>query len=236
MKKPHRNNNDASADKGKKQRKPLSKKRKIIRTILLLTVFAVGGFAITANILVVSNSSSRCYTDVNEIPYNRVGLVLGTTDTLKSGRANLYFRFRMESAAELYHNGKINRILVSGDNHIKNYDEATAMLNALVALGVPDTAIKCDYAGFSTYDSMIRAKKVFGLDKITIISQEWHNKRALFIARHAGIDAVAYNARDIKSRKLALRFALREWLSRTKALFNIITNKQPHFLGEHEKI
>lgn len=236
MKKPHRNNNDASADKGKKQRKPLSKKRKIIRTILLLAVFAVGGFAITANILVVSYSSSRCYTDVNEIPYNRVGLVLGTTDTLKNGRANLYFRFRMESAAELYHNGKINRILVSGDNHIKNYDEATAMLNALVALGVPDTAIKCDYAGFSTYDSMIRAKKVWGLDKMTIISQHWHNQRALYIARSAGIDAVAFDANDLKSRKLKLKYTIREWFSRTKALWNIIFNKQPHFLGQQEEI
>ncbi|MBR0074043.1 MAG: YdcF family protein, partial [Bacteroidales bacterium] len=140
------------------------------------------------------------------------------------------------SAAELYHNGKINRILVSGDNHIKNYDEATAMLNALVALGVPDTAIKCDYAGFSTYDSMIRAKKVWGLDKMTIISQHWHNQRALYIARSAGIDAVAFDANDLKSRKLKLKYTIREWFSRTKALWNIIFNKQPHFLGQQEEI
>lgn len=218
------------------KRAPLSKRRKAFRIAAIVLVAAAMFFSITANILVVSYSSSRCYTDVNEIPYNRVGLVLGTTDTLKSGRANLYFKYRMQAAAELYHSGKINRILVSGDNHIKSYDEATAMLNALVALGVPDTAIKCDYAGFSTYDSMIRAKKVWGLDKMTIISQHWHNQRALYIARSAGIDAVAFDANDLKSRKLKLKYTIREWFSRTKALWNIIFNKQPHFLGQQEEI
>ena len=232
----HRLNKKASTDKGKKPRKPVSKKRKIFRTTLLLAVIAAFVFAVTANILVVSYASSRCYTDTEAIPYNRVGLVLGTSDSLRNGRSNLYFRYRMEAAAELYHSGKISRILVSGDNHIKSYDEATAMLNALVALGVPDTAIKCDYAGFSTYDSMIRAKKVWGLDNMTIISQHWHNQRALYIARSAGIDAVAFDANDLKSRKLKLKYTVREWFSRTKALWNIIFNKQPHFLGQHEEI
>ena len=214
------------------KRAPLSKRRKALRTAAIVLVVAAMAFSITANILVVSYSSSRRYTDVDEIPYNRVGLVLGTTDSLKDGRANLYFRFRMESAAELYHSGKINRILVSGDNHKKSYDEATAMLNALVALGVPDTAIKCDYAGFSTYDSMIRAKKVFGQNRLTVISQSWHNQRALYIAHRVGIDAVDYNAKDVVFRKTAMKNHIREWFARAKMVFDLVFQHDPHFLGD----
>lgn len=232
----HRPNKKASTDKGKKPRKPVSKKRKFFRIFLLSAILIALVFTVTANIIVSSYSSGRCYDNAEAIPHNRVGLLLGTSPKTKRGTVNLYFKYRMEAAAELYHSGKISRILVSGDNHIKSYDEATAMLNALVALGVPDTAIKCDYAGFSTYDSMIRAKKVWGLDNMTIISQHWHNQRALYIARSAGIDAVAFDANDLKSRKLKLKYTVREWFSRTKALWNIIFNKQPHFLGQHEEI
>jgi SanA protein len=98
--------------------------------------------------------------------------------------------------------------------------------------GVPDSNIVLDYAGFRTYDSMVRAKKVFGQDSLTVISQQWHNERALYIAGSIGMDAVAYNAVDVRSRSVKLKLAVREWLSRTKMVFDLLLKHDPHFLGD----
>ena len=96
---------------------------------------------------------------------------------------NRYFTRRIDTAAALYHAGKVKWLLVSGDNGRKNYDEASGMQQALIAKGVPAKVIFCDYAGFSTLDSVVRAKKVFGENHITIISQEFHNQRAIWLAK-----------------------------------------------------
>ena len=232
MKKLHRPNKKASAEKGKKQRKPLSKRRKFFRIFLLSAILIALVFTVTANVIVSSYSSGRCYDDAEAIPHNRVGLLLGTSPKTKQGTVNLYFKYRMEAAAELYHSGKIDKILISGDNRHKNYNEPAAMRNALLELGVPDSAIVLDYAGFRTYDSMVRAKKVFGQDRLTVISQSWHNERALYIAHRVGIEAIGYNARDVAFRKVALKNHIREWFARAKMVFDLIFQHDPHFLGD----
>jgi SanA protein len=102
---------------------------------------------------------------------------------------------------------------VSGDNHIASYDEPTDMRDALVAAGVPTNAITCDYAGFCTLDSVVRAKTVFGLQEFTIVTEEFPCPRALWIARQHGLDALAFAAPDFSARWSA-RVKARESLAR----------------------
>lgn len=206
-------------------------KRIILYSLLVLLVLAIGVVFI-ANMQVSRAAEGRCYNSTDEIPYRRVALLLGTSRLGPHGKPNVYFVNRIEACAKLYQAGRISKVLVSGDNSRKEYNEPEDMRQALIAAGVPDSCIVLDYAGFRTYDSMVRAKKVFGLDSLTIISQQWHNERALYIASRVGIDAVAFNADDIKSRSTRSRIAVREWLARTKMFFDLLLMRDPHFLGD----
>ena len=172
------------------------------------------------------------YDDVAAIPYKRFGVLLGTNPKGRRGNPNPFYINRIEACAALYKAGKIERILVSGDNSHATYDEPTCIKKDLVMAGIPDSVIFLDYAGFRTYDSMVRAKEVFGLTSFTIISQPFHNERALYIATRKGLDVVAFNAPDVPLRRWQIRMTAREWLARTKAVMDVYTCKQPHFLGE----
>lgn len=171
------------------------------------------------------------FSSVSAIPSNKVGLVLGTVKILKNGRINLYFKYRVQAAYDLYKSGKVEYLLISGDNGNRAYDEPTDFKNALIELGVPESRIVLDYAGFRTLDSVVRARDVFGQKKLTIISQEFHNERALYLASSHGIDAVAFNAKSLGGRN-ALRMRVREWLARTKACLDVLFGKKPKFLGK----
>ena len=202
----------------------------------LIAVLVVGAVIGICNLTVMHNAKGRMYNTVADIPYRKVGLVLGTTPRIKNGNANYFYKTRMEAVAELYFAQKIKYIIVSGDNHKRNYNEPVEMQKSLIALDIPKTAIFLDYAGFRTYDSMVRAKKVFEQDSITVISQSWHNKRAIFIASHNDLDVIAYNAKDTAVRRSYVKMHVREMLSRVKAVYDVCTGKQPHFLGEPVKI
>ncbi len=197
--------------------------------ILFLVALAVSG---VANVRVERAAKGHCYDSTDDIPYRRVSLLLGTTPIGPKGGPNPYFRNRIAACARLYHAGKVSKVLVSGDNCRRGYNEPEDMRQALMEAGVPDSNIVLDYAGFRTYDSMVRAKKVFGQDSLTVISQQWHNERALYIAGSIGMDAVAYNAVDVRSRSVKLKLAVREWLSRTKMVFDLLLKHDPHFLGD----
>ena len=166
------------------------------------------------------------YNDVDNIPKNKVGLLLGASKLAPSGNINLFYKYRLDAAVALYKAGKIDYILVSGDNGRKGYDEPTDFKNDLIAKGIPAERIILDYAGFRTLDSIVRAKEIFGQNAITIISQKFHNERAIYIAQHFGIDAVAFNAKDV------YKIPVREYLARTKASLDVMFNVQPKFLGE----
>src|SRR5205085_2867101 len=146
-------------------------------------------WALCANLWIEKSTEKHLYNRIEDLPEKDVALVLGTS---KNGRygINTYFKHRMIAAADLYFSGKVKKILVSGDNHIKTYDETTDMAEYLIDLGVPDKAIIRDYAGFRTFDSVVRAQKVFHCNSLIIVSQNFHNQRAVFIAHHFGIDAV----------------------------------------------
>lgn len=149
---------------------------------LLFGLILLLGTILLCNRIIIHNTESCLYDQVETIPENRVGLLLGTSPKLRGGRPNLYFNYRITAAVELFQAGKISRILVSGDNRRMNYNEPVEMRKALIAHGIPDSVIVMDFAGIRTLDSVIRAKKVFGQDRFTIISQRFHNERALYIA------------------------------------------------------
>lgn len=214
-------------------------KKYIKRAIIICSLLVLTGIvtAITCYSIVKFSVAERIYNKVEDIPYNKVALLLGTAPVTPYGGHNRYFDYRIDATASLYKSGKISYILVSGDNHKKGYDEPTWMKEALMKQGVPENAIILDYAGFRTLDSVVRSKEIFGQEKITIISQEFHNERAVYLAEHYGIDAVAFNAKDVELLRKKLKIAIfREALSRVKMFIDIATGKKPKFLGEKIEI
>jgi SanA protein len=200
--------------------------------VLLLMLLALVWWC---NRWVANSTEQQTYSSIDSIPFRNVGLVLGTNEIWHGGE-NPFFENRIEAAAALYNAGKIKYIIVSGDNHVKNYDEPVAMKNALIRLGIPASAIFLDYAGFRTFDSVIRCRDVFGQDTITIISQQFHNERALFIANHAKMSAIGFNAKNA-SESFSVETYLREYLARCKAVLDLyVLNTQPKFLGPKVKI
>jgi SanA protein len=183
-----------------------------------------------------SAARARVFRSVETVPANDVAVVLGTGRKTARGNPNLHFNRRIEAAVALYHSGKVRHLLVSGDNHIASYDEPTDMMSALVAAGVPTNAITCDYAGFRTLDSVVRANTVFGLKKFTIVSEEFHCPRALWIARQHGLAAVAFAAPDLGVRWSA-RVKVRESLARVLCGLDLyVWSRRPKFPGPPEPI
>jgi SanA protein len=204
----------------------------IVGVTACLAVVAVIG----AGVLIRAASKGRTYSDISLIPHRRVGVLLGCSQRLSNGRLNLFFSYRVAAAATLFKANKVEYIIVSGDNHVAGYDESTEMKQALVALGVPAGSIYCDFAGFRTLDSIARAKAVFGQTSITVVSQEFHNQRAIFIASHEGIDAVGFNAQAVTSVR-GFRTSLREHFARVKAVLDVcLLGTRPKFLGSRIEI
>ncbi len=202
------------------------------------SIFFIAAIIITrqCNNAVEEGSKGYIYTDLNKIPANKVGVLLGTSRHLTNGSQNPFFYYRIKAASALFFSGKIRYILVSGDNRYFSYNEPREMRRELMRAGIPDTSIIMDFAGFRTLDSVVRAKKVFGLKKFTIISQEFHNERAIYIARFNDIDAVAYNAVDPPD-DFTLKVRVREYFARAMVVLDLyLLNKKPYFLGSQVRI
>ena len=179
---------------------------------------------------------SLVYRDIKLIPERDVGLLLGTSPSSSDGRANLFYTTRIEATKILYEQGKIHRILVSGDNGTSSYNEPARMKESLIRAGIPEAVISLDYAGFRTLDSVIRAKEIFSLTgDITIISQPFQIERALFVAKSHGINAIGFGAMNV-SPLIAPRVYIREIFARWLALFDIWMGTEPIVLGEPETI
>jgi SanA protein len=172
---------------------------------------------------------------VEEVAPKPVALLLGTARSTAAGRPNQFYHARIDAAAALFHSGRVHGILVSGDNATRWYNEPIAMQKDLIAAGVPAEFITLDYAGFRTLDSVIRAKEVFGQERIVIVSQRFHAERAIFLARHYGIDASGLAAADPESPGL-MKVRAREVLARVAAVLDIVTGRDPKFLGEPETV
>jgi SanA protein len=192
-------------------------------------------FVAWANYAAVHASRGKLFDDVGEIPASRVGLVFGTTDRFQD-RENLYFRYRIDAAEKLWRAGKIEIILVSGDNREKNYNEPEKMRRALVKRGIPEDRITCDYAGLRTLDSVVRAKEIFGLNEAIFISQRFHNERAIYLAQANGMKVTGFNARDVATRG-GLKTRIREVGARVKMWLDVrVLGTRPKHLGEKESL
>ncbi len=206
--------------------------RKLTLVSLLMGCFLLFG----ANTYVENAYSDYVFDSLEELPANQVGLLLGTSKFTQTGLPNPFFYNRIEAAATLYHFGKIKYVLVSGDNNTQYYNEPRDMKNALIALGVPKEVIYMDFAGFRTLDSVVRCHKVFGQQNFTIISQDFHAKRAVYISRIAGLHAIGYTAKDISIER-SLIVKTRELFARVKALLDVhLFDSQPKFLGKKIQI
>lgn len=208
----------------------MRKVKKIWIVVLIICILSVITVALV-NVTITRIGNKFIYNSVDSIPHNHCALVLGTSKYLWNGKRNLYYTNRIKAAVELYNHNKIDFIIVSGDNRKRNYNEPITMYNDLVAAGIPNKKIILDYAGFRTLDSVVRGKEVFGQDKFIIVSQSFHNQRAIYIARKKGIEAIAFNAEDSSS-KIAFKVQLREVAARMLVIFDMATSRQPHFLGE----
>ena len=208
--------------------------KKIIKYGILITILALISIVVS-NRLVEKTASDKIYNSTIEIPYNKVGLLLGTSKILPNGQINLYYKYRIDAAVELYKSNKIDFILVSGDNSTKDYDEPSTIKEDLINKKVPADKIFLDYAGFRTLDSVVRCKEIFGQNSITIISQKFHNERAIYIAKQKNIEAVGFNAKDVNIYN-GLRIRLRENFARVKMIIDLILDKKPKFLGEKIEI
>ncbi|MCL1943486.1 MAG: YdcF family protein [Candidatus Azobacteroides sp.] len=184
-----------------------------------------------ANYKINSATRYNVYENINAVPYNKVGLVLGTSKYLRANTLNPYFKYRIDAAANLFKAGKISYIVVSGDNRHHSYNEPEDMKKALMEQGIPKEKIYLDYAGFRTLDSVVRINMIFGQSSFTVISQKFHNERAVFIAENYGLNAVGYNARDVEI-PLGFKVKVREIFARVKVFIDLLIGKDPKFLGE----
>ena len=189
-----------------------------------------------AGVYVASVARGHLYDDVTTVPKFHAALVLGCSKKVSGGRSNVFFESRINATVKLFQAGKVSVIVVSGDNSVKEYNEPTDMREALVAAGVPENRIHCDYAGFRTLDSVVRMREIFGQTRFIIVSQRFHNERALYIARRKGLDAAGFDARAVSFRWAPSTYA-RELLARCKAVLDVeVLGTAPKFLGPHVEI
>lgn len=182
---------------------------------------------ILANFWVYALTSGRTYTKISKVPPRDCALVLGTSPKMRSGVANPYFVARMDAVGTLYHHGKIKKIIVSGEKS-ENYDETEAMTKFLVYNeGVPEDIIIKDPKGFNTHKSILRCKNIYGQKNVIIVSQGFHNLRALFFARNNGMNALGFDAQDVTKNESFYRNHTREFLARVLAVFYYILGISP---------
>lgn len=209
----------------------LHKWQKRIKWAVPTGFILIAAIIVAANYVVEYNTEEFVYKDLTAIPYNKAGLLLGTSKTLKSGLPNQYFLNRIGAAIALFESGKIDVIVISGDNSTEGYNEPEDMKTELLKRGIPENKIHLDYAGFRTLDSVIRMGQIFGQARFTVISQDFHNRRAIYIAHAKGFEAVGYNAKDVDAYS-GFKTQVREKLARVKVFLDLFTNKDPKFLGE----
>ena len=205
-------------------------KTPIILSLALLTLLIA--LVLLANWYTQRQTAPYLYHNAAQIPAHKAALLLGTSPTLADGRTNLYFTLRIQAAAELYRAGKVRYIIVSGDNRKHGNNEPEAMKAALIAQGIPAECIIPDYAGIRTLDSVLRARNIFGQSSYIIVSQAFHNERAVYIARAHGIAAIGYNAPNVKIYAGGFKTRVRELGARVKMYLDLLFNKQPKHSGD----
>lgn len=217
-------------------------KRKLKKNIKRVAVFLTAALLVIVGVLIFANwkiphdTQDWLYDNVDSIPSQKVALVLGASKHIRGGLPNPYFDNRIDAAYQLYAAGKVKAFVVSGDNSREGYNEPEDMRDALIALGVPKNIIYLDYAGFRTLDSVVRMNAIFGQDSFIVVSQKFHNERAVFLAQYYGFTAYGYNAKDVALGRVSYKTVVREKFAWVKVFVDLLLNKQPRFLGSPVEI
>ena len=215
---------------GRKTDKMQKYKMKIVLYMAITALLVVAALLFGCNYLVCSNAEGKLYDDIASTPEAEVGLLLGTAPRTRIGRRpNLFFKYRTDAAEALYKSGKIKTILISGDeNSLDGINEVTCMRDSLVARGIPASATLLDGKGVRTLDAVVRATDLYGLHRYLVISQKFHNERALYLAEHLvpGVqDPAGFNAVDVNTDEAFWTTYLREYFARVKMFLDILFGK-----------
>ncbi|GAA1389272.1 SanA/YdcF family protein [Catellatospora chokoriensis] len=206
---------------------------RVTRRVVLLSVLA-GLLALVGSIGWVRRQASGHVYAIEDVPEAPVALVLGA-QVHDNGSPSGFLEARLDIARRLYETGKVRAVLVSGDHGQWTYDEPDAMRQWLIARGVPDRRVVADHAGFDTYDSCQRAVRVFGVRQLIVVTQSYHIDRAVALCRDAGIDATGVG--DDTARRFGsfwTKAVVREQGACVKAMLDVVTGRDPVFLGRHE--
>lgn len=202
---------------------------KLILSFIVICLFTI----CLSNYYISSYSRDKLYTDVDSIPEYEVGLLLGTTPQTRVGhKQNRFFKYRIEATESLFKSGKIKKILISGDNNsLDGINEVQSMKDSLVCLGIPEDCFILDGHGYRTLDAVVRASEVYGYNSYIVISQPFHNERAIYLAEHLteSHNIIGYNAKDVIS-SMAMLIYIREYLARVKVFVDVFTGKKPRIL------
>ena len=182
------------------------------------------------NLIVWLGGRSPVTTDPAKVPHAQAALVLGA-QVYRDGRPSIMLRDRVNAAADLYRAGRVDKLLLSGDHSRVDYDEVGAMRRLLIDQGIPARDIFTDHAGFDTWDSAQRAKRVFDVSSAVVVTQGFHMARALYDARRAGLNATGFIADRRQYGKIMGKLRVREALARVKTMGDVVTGADPHFLG-----
>lgn len=196
-------------------------------TIILLVL----ALLVLCNLMVANNAKGKVFSEIDSIKPHKYGLLLGTTPKTRIGnRANQFYNNRIDAAVYLYKAGKINNILISGaEKSLDGINEVVCMRESLIARGIDANDILLDGKGFRTLDSVVRTVKIFDIHSFVVISQKFHNERAIYLAEHLGLDVhdvTGYNAADVSSNTAFITY-LREYFARVKLFIDLVTNKKP---------
>lgn len=201
--------------------------KKYLKIILYLAVFGLITI-VSVNYYVTSSTKKHIYNSIRRFPKNDVGIIFGAG--IRGDEPSKYLKDRLDAGILLYKAKRINKILLSGDNGREEYDELTVMKNYCFKHGVDTAKIFIDYAGFDTYSTMYRAKHIFKIKRATLISQKYHLNRAIYIGQKLGIKSVGYSANKGEYRGYKY-VCFREYGSVFKSFFDVLRNREPHFLG-----
>lgn len=194
-----------------------------------LVVVLLGGFT-AVNLLIQAEGGRYSVSSPQEAPEAEVAIILGAR-VYSSGQPSPMLADRLETGVQLYKLGKVTKLLVSGDHGTAHYDETNAMRRYVLARGVPPEDIFMDHAGFSTYDTMYRARDVFQVTSALVVTQRFHLARAVYTARRLGLQATGVPA-DLRVYGNEGKFAARDWLARCKAFLDLnLLHPGPQFLG-----
>lgn len=207
--------------------------RRWLRILLILSAV----LSLLGQRWVVNSSEAYVYSSYALLPDNDVGVVLGTSPNLSTGRANPHFEGRIKAAVQLYHLGKVRHLIVSGYNPDPSYNEPKKMRQALIDRGVPASVITMDYGGVRTLDSIVRANTIFGARHFTVITQSYHANRAVFIGKKLKLDVSAYIAPLDESPIYTFKVWIREYFAQQRAILDLFFwNTQPRFGGKEEPL